>query len=156
MSSDQERSGGWSTNVRAEAFSDGVLAIVITLLVLDLHSPPGQPGHLLSGLLQQWSTYLAYAASYLYVAVVWLNHKSAFARIRVVDRGLHWSNLGVLATTALLPFPTSVVANAVENGNRADARVAVALYALIGALLGRLGGLHHLADLLRGHQPWAD
>jgi uncharacterized membrane protein len=105
------------------------------LLILDLHPPHGQPGQLLSGLLQQWPTYLAYAASYLYVAVVWLNHKAAFARIRVMDRGLHWANLGVLATTALLPFPTSVVAGAIENGNRTDARVAVALYALIGALL---------------------
>ncbi len=135
MNSDQEQSGSQSTSVRAEAFSDGVIAIVITLLVLDLRPPHGQPGQLLSGLLQQWPTYLAYAASYLYVAVVWLNHKAAFARIRVMNRGLHWANFGVLATTALLPFPTSVVAEAIENGNRTDARVAVALYALIGALL---------------------
>jgi uncharacterized membrane protein len=112
-----------------------VLAITIALLVLDLHPPHGQPGQLVPGLLQQWPTYLAYVASYLYVAVVWLNHKAAFARMRTMDRGLHWANLGVLATTALLPFPTSVVSTAIENGNRADAQVAVALYALIGALL---------------------
>lgn len=109
-----------------------MLAIVITLLVLDLRPPHGQ---LLSGLLQQWPTYLAYAASYLYVAVVWLNHKAAFVRIRTMDRSLHWANLGTLATAALLPFPTAVVADALENGDRTDARVAVALYALVGALL---------------------
>lgn len=147
MNSDQEKSGSQSTSVRAEAFSDGVIAIVITLLVLDVRPPHGQPGQLLSGLLQQWPTYLAYAASYLYVAVVWLNHKAAFARIRVMNRGLHWANFGVLATTALLPFPTSVVAEAIENGNRTDARVAVALYALIGALLSASWWLffHYLA-----------
>jgi uncharacterized membrane protein len=52
-----------------------------------------------------------------------------------MNRGLHWTNLGVVATTALLPFLTSVVSTAIEDGNRADSQVAVALYALIGALL---------------------
>lgn len=70
MDSDQARSGSRTSTARAEAFSDAVLAIIITLLVLDLRPPHGQPGQLLSGLLQQWPTYLAYAASYLYVAVV--------------------------------------------------------------------------------------
>ncbi|WP_308195000.1 TMEM175 family protein [Paenarthrobacter sp. AR 02] len=53
---------------------------------------------MLAALLGQWPTYLAYAASYLYLAVIWLNHKSAFTRIREMDIGLHWSNLGILAT----------------------------------------------------------
>jgi uncharacterized membrane protein len=71
---------------RTEAFSDGVFAIVITLLVLDLRPPQVRPGHLLSGLIQQWPAYLAYVTSYIYVAVVWLNHKGAFMRIGRVDR----------------------------------------------------------------------
>jgi uncharacterized membrane protein len=120
---------------RAEAFSDGVLAIIITLLVLDLRLPGHEPGRLLPRLLRQWPTYAAYVASYLYVAVVWLNHKAAFRRLRALDRGLHLANMGVLFTTALLPFATSVVAEEVEEGNPADARVSVALYALAGALL---------------------
>jgi uncharacterized membrane protein len=156
MDSDQARSGSRTSTARAEAFSDAVLAIIITLLVLDLRPPHGQPGQLLSGLLQQWPTYLAYAASYLYVAVVWLNHKAAFVRIRMMDRGLHWANLGTLATAALLPFPTAVVADALENGNRTDARVAVALYALVGALLSASWWvfLHYLArhpELIEQH-----
>lgn len=120
---------------RAEAFSDGVLAIVITLLVLDLRVPEGEPGHLLSGLLDQWPAYAAYVSSYLYVAVVWLNHKAAFNRIRVADRGLGWANLFVLFTAALLPFPTAVVSRALQEHNRTDQRIAIAFYALVGALL---------------------
>ncbi|MFC0534061.1 TMEM175 family protein [Phytohabitans kaempferiae] len=120
---------------RAEAFSDGVLAIIVTLLVLDLRVPDVEPGHLLPALLAQWPGYVAYVASYAYVAVVWLNHKAAFARVRETDRGFHWANLFVLFTTALLPFPTAVVSRALQEENTSDQRVAVALYALVGALL---------------------
>jgi uncharacterized membrane protein len=121
--------------IRAEAFSDGVFAIVITLLVLDLHPPKAAPGELLSGLLEQWPTYLAYVTSYLYVGVVWLNHRAAFRRLQDCDKGLHWANLGVLFTSALLPFPTAVLAQAMQNGNPADVRTAVAMYALVGTCL---------------------
>jgi uncharacterized membrane protein len=59
------RAVGWADPTRAIAFSDGVLAIIITLLVLDLRPPDGESGQLLTGLLNQWPTYLAYIASYL-------------------------------------------------------------------------------------------
>ena len=131
----QTRTGERADTGRAEAFSDAVLAIIITLLVLDLRPPEFSPGKLWIGLLQPWPTYLAYVTSYLYVGVVWTNHKAAFRRIRYIDRGLHWANLGILFTTALLPFPTAVIAQAMQHGNRADERTAVAFYALIGALL---------------------
>ncbi|MBQ0906969.1 TMEM175 family protein [Micromonospora saelicesensis] len=52
--------------------------------------PDVEPGHLLSGLLDQWLSYAAYVPSYLYVAVVWLNHKAAFNRLRQTDRRLRW------------------------------------------------------------------
>lgn len=120
---------------RAEAFSDAVIAIVITLLVLELTPPKTEPGGLLAGLLGQWPTYLAYAASYLYLAVIWLNHKSAFTRVREMDIGLHWANLGILATLALLPWPTAVIIESAKTGNLDDERVSVGLYAIIGALL---------------------
>jgi uncharacterized membrane protein len=125
----------WADTVRAEAFSDGVLAIIITLLVLDLRPPDAEPGQLLSGLLRQWPAYLAYVISYLYVGIVWTNHKAAFRRIHWMDQGLHWANLLVLFTTALLPFPTAVVSRTLEIGNLADESVAIAFYALIGTLL---------------------
>lgn len=120
---------------RAVAFSDAIIAIVITLLVLDLRPPQTEPGGLLTALLEEWPTYLAYAASYIYLAVIWLNHKAAFTRIREMDRGLQWANLGILATLALIPWPTAVIAETARNGNLADERVAVALYAVVGALL---------------------
>jgi uncharacterized membrane protein len=127
--------GVQSRTSRAESFSDAVLAIILTLLVLNLRVPGVKPGRLLSELLEQWPGYLAYVASYAYVAVVWLNHKAAFDRIRQVDRGLHWANLFVLFATALLPFPTAAVSQTLREDNRPDQRVAVALYALVGALL---------------------
>lgn len=135
MSQSQDRSGSWSETGRVEAFSDAVLAIVITLLVLDLQPPEHRPGQLLTALLDQWPTYLAYLTSFLYVGVVWLNHEAAFNRISEMDRGLHWANLAILLTTSLLPFPTAVIADAVEAGDSADVRAAVGLYALVGVLL---------------------
>src|SRR5690242_15895279 len=110
MDESQERVVEQSDTSRAEAFSDSIFAIIITLLVLDLKPPQIEPSRLLFGLLQQWPTYLAYVTSYCYIAVVWLNHKHAFMRIRLMNRGLHWTNLGILFTTALLPFPTAVIA----------------------------------------------
>ncbi|GAA2324945.1 hypothetical protein GCM10010149_92950 [Nonomuraea roseoviolacea subsp. roseoviolacea] len=86
MSRPSDDIGTRSDTSRAVAFSDAVFAIVITLLVLDLRVPEVPPGHLLSGLLGQWPSYAAYLASYTYVAVVWLNHKGAFNRVKESDR----------------------------------------------------------------------
>ncbi|WP_176731895.1 TMEM175 family protein [Micromonospora rhizosphaerae] len=66
------------------AFSDAIVAIVITLLVLDLRVPNVRPGRVLSGLLGQWPAYVASFVSYSYVAVVWLNHKAAFNRSKSI------------------------------------------------------------------------
>ena len=120
---------------RGESFADGVIAIIITVLALELRPPEFEPGQLIEALLQQWPTYLAYVTSYLYLAVIWMNHKAAFTRIREMDRGLQWANLGILATLALVPWPTAVIAETARTGNLADERVAVGLYAIIGALL---------------------
>ena len=79
---------------RVEAFSDGVLAIAITLLVLDLHTG-GHRGFVGHDLLAQWPTYLAYVASFLYIGVIWVNHHSLFTRIAAVDSGLLWCNLAL-------------------------------------------------------------
>ncbi|MGW5668964.1 TMEM175 family protein [Micromonospora sp. NPDC003776] len=154
MSGPETELGTRSDTSRAVAFSDAIFAIIITLLVLDLRVPDVPPGRLLSGLLSQWPAYVAYLASYSYVAVVWLNHKAAFNRIQQIDRGLHWMNLFVLFTTALLPFPTIVVSHALQEHDNADQRVAIAFYALIGALLCAtwLAFYHYLArhpDLLK-------
>ena len=120
---------------RVEAFSDAVFAITITLLVLEIHRPAlDQPG-LGSRLLDRWPDYGAFAVSFVYVGVVWLNHHALFARIRNVDLGLNWINLSILATTALLPFPTGVIAGAFSEGAPGSREAAVVLYAVVGALM---------------------
>lgn len=119
---------------RVEAFSDGVLAVALTLLVLDLVAPSHQPGGLFHALVSLWPAYVAFLGSFLFVGVIWTNHHAVFRRIRAVDRGLSWANLGILLTTVLLPFPTSVLANAFRDGNVADSRSAVLLYALVGTM----------------------
>jgi uncharacterized membrane protein len=129
---DRPQGGVLAETTRVEAFSDGVLAIVITLLVLDLHAPE-QPGEFRSGLLDQAPVYVAYLASFVYVGVIWVNHHQLFTRIDAVDTGLLWRNLLLLLTTSVLPFPTSVLGNAFQHGDRADQQVALVLYALVAS-----------------------
>lgn len=118
-----------------EAFSDGVLAIAITLLIIEVRTPEHGPGELVPALLRQWPAYLGYLTSFVYIAVIWLNHHAAFKRIRFIDRRLHIANLAVLCTTALLPFPTAVLSDTLQAANPVDQRGAVALYAAVAALL---------------------
>ncbi|MDG4805101.1 TMEM175 family protein [Micromonospora sp. WMMD980] len=132
---DEVETGLRSDTARAIGFSDAVFAIVVTLLVLDLRVPEVAPGGMWHALLDQWPVYLAYVTSYLYVAVNWLNHKGTFHRVRCADRGLHWANLGVLFSVALLPFVTALVSRAVEAGDAYDERVAVTAYAVVGVVL---------------------
>lgn len=138
---------------RLLSFSDGVFAIVITLLVLDLQPPRVGRGQLLHALVEQWPAYLAYVTSYVYVAVGWLNHRAAFNRVENSGKALQWYNLGVLFSTALLPFATSVVSQAMRDGDQADQRTGVVVYGLVGMLVSVswLGLYHYLArhhDLL--------
>jgi uncharacterized membrane protein len=120
---------------RVEAFSDAVFAITITLLVLEIPRPALDDPELGRRLLERWPDYVAFAVSFVYVGVVWLNHHALFARIRNVDLGLNWINLLILATTALLPFPTGVLAGAFSEGASDSREAAVVLYAIVGALM---------------------
>jgi uncharacterized membrane protein len=70
---------------RLEAFSDGVFAIAITLLVLELNVSPGAGEHLLRSILDQWPAYLTYVTSFLTIGVVWLRHSAVTAVLRAGD-----------------------------------------------------------------------
>ena len=118
---------------RVEAFSDGVFAVAITLLVLDLRDPGGS-GDLAHRLLSLWPEYVAYATSFLVIGIIWINHHEALRRIALVDRGLLYINLLVLLTVVAIPFPTAVLADSLRTSR--DTAAACALY---GAVLGVMG-----------------
>ncbi|MDQ2934475.1 MAG: TMEM175 family protein [Chloroflexota bacterium] len=139
-----------SSTGRVEAFSDGVMAIAITLLVLDLQVPPLDavtPGGLVSALAARWPSYVAYLAAFLTIGIIWLNHRTLMDRIARFDGRLHWLNLMLLLGIATLPWPTSLVAEYVQRGG-VDASAATALYGLTACLMASPWGFiwRHLAD----------
>jgi uncharacterized membrane protein len=89
---------------RVEAFSDGVVAIIVTIMVLELR-PPVAEG--LDRLWTLWPVFVAYALSYAYVAIYWVNHHRLFSHATRVTNGLLWSNMLLLFTLSLVPFSTS-------------------------------------------------
>jgi uncharacterized membrane protein len=94
---------------RLEAFSDGVFAIAITLLVLDIHIPP-VGGNLADELGAQWPSYVAYAVSFLTIGIIWINHHAMIRRLKAVDHEILTLNLLLLLTVGLLPFTTALMA----------------------------------------------
>jgi uncharacterized membrane protein len=115
---------------RLEAFSDGVFAIAITLLVLGLAIP--RSGSPLERVLDAWPFYLAYVVSFLTIGAAWLAHTAITDRLTKVDLTLLRLNLLLLLVVAVLPFPTRLVAEGLDDVS--GERVFVAMYGL--ALLG--------------------
>jgi uncharacterized membrane protein len=93
---------------RLETFSDGVFAIAATLLILDVHAGPGELG---AELRHSWPSYVAYAASFLTIGIIWINHHTVFTQIRRVDRLFLLINVAFLMVVAFIPFPTSLIAS---------------------------------------------
>jgi uncharacterized membrane protein len=120
---------------RMEAFSDGVFAIAITLLVLEIAIPPGFEGHLLRGVLSQWPSYLAYIVSFATIGAIWLGHNTITHYMHGANTAFLRLNLALLLLVSFLPFPTKLLA---ENlGSRDDEKVAATIYGitLLGAML---------------------
>ena len=109
------------------AFSDGVFAITITLLVLEIR-PPTDDENLLHGLVALWPSYLAYAVTFLFIGQVWVNHHVMFDHIRAADRTVLLLNTVLLMAVAFLPFATSVLADALRSGH--GQRTAVGFYGI--------------------------
>ena len=109
-----------STN-RLEAFSDGVIAIIVTIMVLELHAP-SQPT--LAGLWKVAPIFLSYGLSFLVVAIMWVNHHHLIHAVHGVTVRLLWSNLYLLFWMSLVPFVTDYL------GKNYHEPLAVALYGL--------------------------
>lgn len=118
------------TTGRVEAFSDGVLAVAITLLVLDLHVDTGTGEDSLAHQLgQRWPSFAAYVLSFFVIGVIWVNHHALFSLLRHVDRTLLFYNLLLLMFVTTIPFTTATLADNLR-GDPADVRVAVLLYGI--------------------------
>jgi uncharacterized membrane protein len=93
---------------RLEAFSDGVLAIVITIMVLELKVPHPHEGEApeLGELIGLWPVFLSYVLSFVYVGIYWNNHHHMFHAVRHVSGGVLWANLHLLFWLSLVPFTT--------------------------------------------------
>lgn len=117
---------------RLEAFSDAVLAIVLTLLVLNLLPRSAEsPAQLLG----KWPTYLSYVAAFSSIGIVWLNHSQATTRIRVANPVVLILNLGILLGASLAPWPTALIAEALQNGDRASQIGALVAFSLVMTLM---------------------
>jgi uncharacterized membrane protein len=120
---------------RLEVFSDGVFAVAITLLVLNLAvAGPGTPGHLNPPLLHQlgrlWPSFAAYVVSFFMIGIIWVNHHVLIRSFKEVDRTLLFLNLILVMFVVLIPFATATVAD-YRLSNSPDGRVAMVLYGLV-------------------------
>lgn len=92
------------TKNRLEAFSDGVIAIIITIMVLELKVPHHDQ---ISDLLPLWPVFLSYILSFLYVAIYWNNHHHLLHAVQKIDGSVMWANMLLLFTLSLIPFATA-------------------------------------------------
>lgn len=116
--------GTTKQTVRLEAFSDGVFAIAITLLILEIRAP--EDGDLLQGLLHLWPSYLSFVLSFVTILIMWTNHHANLAHVERVDGHLLFANGFLLLFITFVPFPTAVLAGHLGGEG---ARTAAAFYA---------------------------
>jgi len=115
---------------RLEAFSDGVFAVAITLLALNLTVAGPGHGKLIVQLGTHWPSFVAYLISFFTIGIIWVNHHGLVRTVKSVDRTLLFLNLVLLLFVVLIPFSTATVAEYLSRDDQ-DARVAMALYAAV-------------------------
>ena len=115
---------------RLEAFSDGVFAIAITLLVLEIRVPSSDqmsnPNDLIEALGALWPSYIGYLISFVTIGIIWANHHNLFRLVARVSHGLVLANLLLLLTVGFVPFPTALLAATLETPS---AQIGVLVYA---------------------------
>jgi uncharacterized membrane protein len=135
---------------RLEAFSDGVFAVAITLLALNLAVKGPGYGSLRSQL--HWPAFAGYLISFLTVGIIWVNHHALIRTVKHVDRVLLFVNLVLLMFVVLIPFGTATMADYLPH-NSADARLAMVIYA--GIFLGMSVGFGAIFEwTLRGEHVY--
>jgi uncharacterized membrane protein len=128
---------------RLEAFSDGVLAIVITIMVLELHVPHGAT---LTALRPLWGVVLSYTLSFVFIAIYWNNHHHTLHTVQRVTGGMLWANMHLLFWLSLVPFVTAWM------GESHFAPVPTAVYGGVLLMAGiAYWGLQRL--IMRSHGP---
>jgi uncharacterized membrane protein len=115
------------TKSRIEAFSDGVFAIILTIMVLELKVPHG---HDWAALWPQWPVFLSYILSFVHVGIYWNNHHHMFHAVKHIGGWVLWANLHFLFWLSLLPFSTAFM------GENSFAAVPVMVYAINLCLCG--------------------
>jgi uncharacterized membrane protein len=120
---------------RLEAFSDGVFAIAITLLVLDLHVPEVGTGSLAHALSRQWPADASYVISFLTIGIIWVNHHNVLRHLERCDRRLLFLNVFLLMTVAVVPYPTALVSHYARSPNATAAAVAYGVVMVAMALV---------------------
>jgi uncharacterized membrane protein len=115
------------SKARLEALSDGVIAIAITLLILEIKVPEGAGDDLPHQLAEQWPSYLSYVVSFFVIGVIWLNHHALLAHLGRADRKLMALNLVLLFTIATIPWPTHLLATYMREGGDGE-RLAALIY----------------------------
>jgi uncharacterized membrane protein len=119
------------STARLEAFSDGVLAVAITLLVLDIKVPPPGGKGLAHELLEQWPAYAAYVTSFVTIGIIWINHHAMISRLRKADHKILILNLLLLLSIGVLPFATALMSAYLQESS--GEHLAAAIYS--GAFL---------------------
>jgi len=128
---------------RLEAFSDGVFAVAITLLALNLAVKGPGYGSLAHQLGHQWPGYVAYLISFFTIGIIWVNHHTLISNVVVVTRVLLFLNLVLLLFVVLIPVATGTVADYLAHGGF-DAKLAVAMYGVV--LTGMSVGFSSIAE----------
>ena len=108
---------------RVEAFSDGVFAIAITLLILEIKVPPAGSGALHRDLLRQWPSYFSFLVSFAFIGIMWINHHRLFTHIARCDDALLILNLLLLLGVVVVPFPTAVLATHLGQSDQLTALI---------------------------------
>jgi TMEM175 potassium channel family protein len=117
---------------RLEAFSDGVFAVAITLLVLEIAVPTGN--HLWHDLKDEWPSFASFFVSFWVIGIIWVNHHGVLDHLKRADRGVLYLNLLVLMTVVFIPFSTALIAEHLKSG--ADEEVAAVVYSAAFLAMG--------------------